>query len=250
MPNILDALVIAKGLSALGAANSLANYMVPRKMLSVYHRSGPPANRRKVQIHLATATSLLSLSVVAISTIFFGMHINKAAAICQVPWVLNALRSLFVDQNWKHLGDPLTTLTNDLLPLIAGILFACASWNESDASSRIFGAFMLVNGCSVMTNMESHAKLWRDVRQQDAQTKSSLRTLGFAMNGLGTIILSMAYFGASPAQAFGYSWIWMSLMSIWPLLSDESKRLNLNKPALMAFIPINMFALLILICGN
>jgi len=227
-------LLVAKGCSLLGLANTLSCFVAPESMMDLYKADKSPHN---VHLFKNKAAAMLSFSVAASYTLFVDPNIHRAMAAAQVPWFLQGLRSYFLDQSHKHLG---TAKMNDLMlfVLCPAIVFGC--WNQMESTTSLFGAFIALNGLSMISNPGHHAKMY-DGKEFSPKLYTSLRALGFACLSLGTFALTMTY-GLEPTRAFGYSWIPFAGMSLLPRFK-EGKQLNVSKPATLFWVPVNLLAI-------
>jgi hypothetical protein len=231
-------LLVAKSLAVLGGVNGLCMWIFPKTMLSLYNAPTIPKN---VQLYTVLAASIMSYSVMASYTLNVDANINQAVALAQIPWILQSLRSLFIDQNQKRLGE---SYAIDIFPLLLSPWFVYTGWNDVAPATLLFGMIQLVNGVSILINPDFHTKVWTGNNQKSASIiRSSQRTLGFAMLGLGTFVLGM-HFGLEPTKAFGYSWISFAGMSLFPFLTNDVKKHKLFQPALLAFFPIHLLAVM------
>jgi hypothetical protein len=111
-------LLVAKSLAAFGGVNGLCMWLMPKTMLSIYNAPTIPEN-----VHLFTvlATAILSHSVMANFTLNVDANINYAVALGQIPWILQTLRSIFLDRNQKRLKA-----SQSKFPLLASPCFMYA----------------------------------------------------------------------------------------------------------------------------
>jgi hypothetical protein len=105
-------LLVAKSLAVLGGVNGLCMWTMPKTMLSLYNAPTIPKN---VQLYTVLAASIMSYSAMASYTLNVDANINQAVALGQIPWILQFLRSLFIDQNQKRLGE---SYAIDVFPLL------------------------------------------------------------------------------------------------------------------------------------
>jgi hypothetical protein len=199
------------------------------------HRWTP---RYSIKYYTVLATAILSYSVMANYTLNVDANINHAVALGQIPWILQALRSIFLDRNQKHLKVP---LSNDLIPLLASPCFMYAGWNNVAPAALLFAIIQLINGLSIVTNPEMHSRAWGDATKVDTIVQESRQALGFGMLGLGTFVLVM-YLGFEPTKAFGYSWISFVGMTLLPFVNDSVKEHKLSPGAILVWVPIGVLA--------
>lgn len=236
-------------------------------MLSVYNA---PTILENVQLNMVFGAAVLSLGVMAVSTIFYDLSIRQAVALAQIPWMVQNIRSLFIERFPQRLGK---SITGDVFPLVLEPWFMWSCWNNNSEATILFAVIQLINGIVAVVAPDLFTQAWGDTPASSSSSASSAssndkkgsdkaeegvilrstqRTLGFALTSIGTFIVSMEVFNMDATKALGYSWIPIAAMLVnAPQMNDElNEKFGLNKVAIMAWIPIHLMAIAVLCFQN
>mmetsp|Transcript_2929 Transcript_2929/g.8245 ORF Transcript_2929/g.8245 Transcript_2929/m.8245 type:complete len:241 (+) Transcript_2929:168-890(+) len=226
-------LSITQGFSIFACCYSAALWIHPKPLLELYGANPSP---KMLQLSRFKGGLYLSLNITA-AFMLFGSNFYQAMTAGYMPWILQALRSIFIDKD--HCDPRLKIpLACTVPPLIVAPFFLYGYASEMHMAPIVFGIIHLINGISAASFPDSHTKAWGSRPDaKDDLIRSVIRTLGFGMGGLGTLVLTTALGGASPAQAYGFALCNLLGSAALPLL-DWNGKLGKFKGAVFVWIPV------------
>lgn len=149
---MINSLTVAKFLATLISVNGFMMWTEPEMMLAMYNSPSLPES-----VHMCkfTAAAMLSCGIPILHLLSGNQDFDTALFIAQIPWMLQYLRSTYINQDQKKMTVP---LSNYIIPFFGAWLVVHANFINSSSSSigmtsgLIFGGFIMLNGISAATN--------------------------------------------------------------------------------------------------
>ena len=120
-------------------------------MLNLYKA---PKTKHNVHLFKYNAAAMLAFHVAALYCLFVEYDNNRAMAYAQIPWLLQGLRSYFVDRSYEIVG---TAKMDDLSLFVLCPIFFSSFWNQVPNTALIFGTFAMLNGGTMVLFVEQLA---------------------------------------------------------------------------------------------
>ena len=125
---------------------------MPGTMIDLYKA---PKTTHNIHVFRYRNSALLAHGVATGYFFFCEPDINRSLAFAQVPWLLQALRSYFIDRAYETVGS---APSDDWSLFFINPAFFYALWNNIPYAAHAFATISMASGLSMALTPAPHAK--------------------------------------------------------------------------------------------